>query len=321
MDETQEPIEGEELVNVVFDPEPVPEPEPEVRTEPADWIDGIQRCAGVKKDGTRCQAPVKGMTGYCGFHQDQIPVPEPEPVKQGWPQYKRVLGDGDKVDRHKPYPFHDGGANENAALRMVAMVKPNCPMDSNPEILKRDGTSVTNPRYTGEPNCQLAYRINNQGIWDVQKCISLGHDPYFTVFHKARVEDEVDEAGYITGTRTRILKERRINIDQVSDNPRHSSRMEVPLAMARGLVPLDRFVMVDAEGEFVFDACCEFRGCSAPWRVDTRYGRYCTERHARLVAADFQKRMLPVGGDPYSEDQAMQEREDILASLTIGKIG
>jgi hypothetical protein len=153
----------------------------------------------------------------------------------------------------------------------------------------------------------------------VAYCLGAGHDPYFTIFRKSRTEEEVDDAGWVIGSRQRILKERRLNIDQVSDNPRHSSRMEVPLALARGSILLDRFVMEDAEGEFVIDPPCEFRGCSAPWKVDTRYGRYCSERHARLVAADFQKKMLPVGGDPYTEDQAMEEREQILSSLSIGK--
>jgi hypothetical protein len=315
MDEIQTPGEGEEIQV------PVVEEEEYVQVNPV-WDN--PRCKGVTAAGAPCGSYAKKGTDFCSKHQPPAVVPVEAFIGDkiaGWPRYKRIARDNETVPRHKPYPFHDGGVNENSAIRMVAMVKPGCPMDSNPEILKRDGTSIPNPRYTGEPNCQIAHRINSQGIWDVQYCIAAGHDPYFTIFRKSRTEDEVDAEGYIVGSRQRILKERRLNIEQVSDNPRHSSRMEVPLALARGSILLERFVMEDAEGEFVIDPPCEFRGCSAPWKVDTRYGRYCSERHARLVAADFQKKMLPVGGDPYTEDQAMEEREQILSSLSIGKTG
>ena len=190
------------------------------------------------------------------------------------------------------------------------MVIPNCPADPNPEIVKKDGTTVPNPRYTGEENCQQAYKFNNYGRWDIEKCISLGHDPYYTVFRKAISEDVVGPDGYVTETKVRIKVEKRLNVIQVSDNIRHSSRNDVKMALARGCKFLE---------DVGIEAPCEFRNCSAPATVDTRYGQFCSERHARLVAADAKELMLPIGGDPYSQDKAFAEREQMLENLNIRK--
>lgn len=227
----------------------------------------------------------------------------------------------------KPYPYSDGGVNENAAVRMVKMVIPNCPADPNPEILQRDGKSIPNPRYTGEPNCQQVYAKYqpSTGVWDTDQCERLGHDPWHTTFRKKVVEDVVDERptievdgaevpnpdyGYVISERVRVKSEKRLNIIQVSINPRHTSGTEMALAIARGA----RFLE-----DFGIESPCEFRNCTKKQQVDTRYGKYCSERHARLVAADFRRIMLPVGGDPYSEEQALQEREETLESIVIRK--
>lgn len=208
----------------------------------------------------------------------------------------------------KPYPFHDGGVNENAAIRVIRMVIPNCPSDPAPTLVRRDGSEVPNPRYTGQPNCQMVYRINNHGRWDVSKCEELGHDPWHTVIRKPITEDIVGEDGYVTETRVRIAIEKRLNVIAVSLNPRHSTGMEMALAEARGCRRLSTFGFADP---------CEFRSCANPQRVTTRYGNYCSERHARLIAADMQEKFLPVGGDSISEDKAMREREEILGNLNI----
>lgn len=208
----------------------------------------------------------------------------------------------------KPYPFHDGQTNENAAIRVIRLVVPTCPADPNPEIIRKDGTTVPNPRYTGDPNCQMVYRKNNSGVWDVEKCEALGHDPWHTTFRKSIVEDVVGDDGYVTNTRTRIKTETRLNVIAVSHNPRHTTATEVALAMARGCRRLSDFGYADP---------CEFRSCSQPQRVTTRYGNYCSERHARLVAADWLEVALPIGGDPVSEDKAMRQRDELLDNLPI----
>lgn len=225
-----------------------------------------------------------------------------------------------KKEALKPYPFSDSGATENAAVRMVKMVIPNCPADSRPEIQLRDGRSIANPRYTGEPNCQQAYKINNQGKWDVEKCESLGHDPWRTTFRKTVVEDVVDERetledgtpnpnfGYVVEQRERIKVEHRLNVIQVSENNRHGSGMGVQLALARGC----RFLE-----DFGIESPCEYRSCTRPKKISTRYGQFCGERHARLVGADKRKVMLLIGGDPMTDEQAYDEREEQLQNIPL----
>lgn len=214
----------------------------------------------------------------------------------------------------KPYPFpFDGAVIDNAAIRVVRMVKPECPNDPRPEIVLRNGDVVPNPRYTGEPNCMEIYKINNMGRWEIEKCEALGHDPYhFTV--RTRITEEVEdpETGLITETRTRIRREKRLNVVQVSLNVRHTSGQEVRLALAKGYKPIE---------EFGFEAPCQFRNCTKPVKVRVQYGDYCSERHARLIAADQREIGLIVSGDPYSEDKAMRQRQEQLEGIQLTKRG
>ena len=214
------------------------------------------------------------------------------------------------AEKLKPYPFTDGAVNENAAIRMVKMVAAICPADPRPELLRKDGTAIPNPRYTGEENCQQVFKLNEHGKWDVDRCIALGHEPYYTVFRKTILEDVVGEDGYVVETKQRVKSEKRLNVVQVSDNPRHTSGTEIARAVGRGW----KFL-----ADFGIEAPCEFRNCTKPVKVDTRYGKFCSERHARLVGADRKKLMLPIGGDAYSHDQAMTEREEMLESVATRK--
>src|SRR5262249_43817740 len=117
----------------------------------------------------------------------------------------------------RPYPFHDGAVNENAAVRVIRLVQPQCPVDPSPELRQKDGSYKPNPRYTGEDNCQQAYKKNSQGVWDVEMCESLGHDPWHTEFRKTIVNDVVDpETGEVTDQRTKIVVEKRLNVVAVS---------------------------------------------------------------------------------------------------------
>ena len=212
----------------------------------------------------------------------------------------------------KPYPFHDGAVNENAAIRVIRLVIPVCPIDGNPEIKMRDGSYTPNPNYTGEPNCQQARKFNDHCLWDVAKCVELGHDPYYTTIRRPILKEVVDEDGYVTERRTQYVVEKRLNVIAVSDNMRHSSGREVPLAVARGAKTLE---------DFGYASPCEFRSCSRPQQVDTRYGKYCSERHARLVAADKRQVLLAIPSDPLAADKANESREDALENLNINKAG
>lgn len=212
----------------------------------------------------------------------------------------------------KPYPYHDGTAKENSAVRTICLVMPLCPVDGNPEIKQRDGSYKPNPNYTGEQNCQRVFEIDRGGIWDVSKCIERGHDPYYTKLRRAVVIEETDENGVVIDTRVKHVVEKRLNIIRVSANPRIASGRLPALMIARGGKPLE---------EFGYASPCEYRSCSQPQRVDTRYGKFCSERHARLIAADLRQMLITVPSDPYSAAQANREREDALEALNISKVG
>lgn len=296
MEDTPEPtVSVEDVTGAPL----VSDPQPEVH-EP-------KFCKGTKKDGNPCRMMQLPGTQFCQWHQPGGKIPKLKPeLKETDDKLEPTYG------KLKPYPFHDGGVNENSAIRMISMVIPLCPMDSNPEILRKDGTSIPNPRYTGEPNCQMVYKLNEHGRWDVERCINLGHEPYYTIFRKSVVEEVVGDDGYVTDSKVKVLKEKRLNVIQVSDNPRHTNRTEVALALAKGCKFME---------DFGYESPCEFRNCTQPQKIDTKYGKYCSERHARLIAADFKRIILPVGGDPYTQDQAMEERDAMLENLNIRKGG
>ena len=108
----------------------------------------------------RCEAWGKDFKNLNGLNgHNRIKHPDVDRVPEASTEPKAL----------QPFPFTEGGVNENAAIRMVRMVIPLCPADSNPEILRRDGSSIPNPRYTGEPNCQQVYKFNNMGRWDVSQ--------------------------------------------------------------------------------------------------------------------------------------------------------
>ena len=225
---------------------------------------------------------------------EEVPAPSPRKVK--------LL----------PYPFHDGTPTENTAQREIRLAMPMCPVDGNPELKQRDGTYKPNPNYTGQLNCQIAYQKNDHGVWDVDKCVELGHDPYHFKLRRAVVEEEVDSNGYVTDSRVRYVVETRLNIMPIALGPRTASGRLLALATARGGKTLE---------EFGYASPCEYRACSAPQRIETRYGNYCSLRHARLIAADRRGMLLTVPSDQYSAQQAVREREDALEALNVSKTG
>lgn len=210
----------------------------------------------------------------------------------------------------KPYPFRDGGAKDNIPIRMVRMAIPYCPCDPRPELMDKAGNVFANPHFTGEPNCQEEYKLNNMGRWDVQKCIDLGHNPYFTVRRQKIVEEEVDENGYVTGVKTRVKKTELLNIRPIPVSVRHSTNKRMEIEVARGARPLS---------DFGYESPCEYRGCSARVTIETRYGRYCNERHARLIAAAERGVLLPISADTGGEtaDKTEMEYEDLLERIRL----
>lgn len=248
------------------------------------------------------------------FPKKKVVAPEPEPVVVPEVIVADEPPTPTQYGQLQPYPWPEGGVNENAAIRVIRMVQPMCPVDPVPELLQRDGSYKPNPRFTGEQNCQQLYKKNGQGVWDVEKCISLGHDPWHTSIRKTIVDDVIDPVtGEVTKQRTRVFVEKRLNVIGVTDNPRHSTGTEVQLAIARGC----RFLK-----EFGYEEPCQFRNCTRKQRVQTRFGNYCSERHARLVAADKQEIILPVAsGDEVTADKMARERELALGQIAISEFG
>ncbi len=252
-----------------------------------------------------CGKVVKNQTGLAAhtrFKHEERPMPAPEPKpEEPKPEEPKPAAPA----KLKPYPFHDGAVNENAALRMVRMAKPACPITTN---MDDPGIKNGTKKYTGDANCQERFKKNNQGVWDVERCESLGHDPFFTTFKRVEVTNLVGADGTITGQKQTEINERRLNVVQVSDNPRHNTGMSIQLELARG----SRFLE-----DLGYISPCEFRNCVKEKRIKTKFGEFCSERHARLVAADRNEIFLPVGGDPYTEDKTMREREQILGAQAI----
>src|SRR4029077_1798993 len=214
------PVRPVELPEPDQEPEPEPETEPEtVEIYPGSPPENRIRCKGTKKNGDPCNGWVF-KDGLCMHHQ---PKPEVEAIEVTDAPVPERKGPG----RLLPYPFHDGGVSENAAIRVIRMVQPQCPVDPLSEIKQKDGTYRPNPNFTGEQNCQQVYKKNEHGVWDVEKCMSLGHDPWHTTFRRPILEEVVDENGFVTETKVRYHVEHRLNIIQVSLNPRHTNGMEV----------------------------------------------------------------------------------------------
>ena len=240
---------------------------------------------------------------------------------------KRLLAEG-AIEAHggviqkRPFPFHESGASDNAPIRIVRMWKPECPVDPTPELRQKDGTYRPNPRYTGGDNCQQVYKLNNQGVWDVAKCESFGHDPWHTVFRKVLVEDVVDpDTGEVTKTKNKIVVERRPNIVSITLNVRHSSGTELLLAKARGYKTIDEYG-AEHPDEW-FESPCEMRACTNKVTLRTeRYGDFCSERHARLVAAEARGilRFVRNDQDIYQggQDKLQSEWENQLEAINLG---
>ena len=211
----------------------------------------------------------------------------------------------------KPYPFREGGAKDNLPIRMVRMVAPYCPADPRPELVLPNGDSVPNPHYTGEPNCQFEYRLNNMGRWQVEKCIELGHDPYYTTTRRRVLEEVVGDDGFVTESKVRIKVSKVLNVMPVAVGVRYTDGKEYDLAVARGYKHLE---------EFGYASPCEYRQCSQPQRLKTRFGNYCGERHARLIGAMVRGIMLPIAADEAAREKTDAEREDLLERVNIGAV-
>jgi hypothetical protein len=81
------------------------------------------------------------------------------------------------------------------------------------------------------------------------------------------------------------------------------------LATARGAKPLEAFG---------YASPCEFRACSRPQRISTKFGNYCSERHARLIGNNERRSgEWIVNTDPYNVEHDAEQNEDKLSRIAL----
>lgn len=163
------------------------------------------------------------------------------------------------------------GIRETSNIRMKKMARPLCPVVDDPN----------SPYYTGEPNCQRMHN-NYPGWWDY--CADQGHDPYYRITKRITKEPVVGDDGIITGYREKQLINKKLNLVQVAIGTRfHSGRGETISKGLKGRKDLTEFGLKEK---------CEYRNCEIDAALQTKYGLFCNERHARLVGADVEGMML-----------------------------
>ncbi len=193
------------------------------------------------------------------------------------PEQEKVLAALDL----KSLPQNQIGVTELGNIRTVKLAAPICPI--------RVGYSPDSPRfqpeYVGEINCSFRGPEGGKPWWTL--CVSRNHDPYFTVNKVETSEDILDDEGYVVKTRKKVTETKQLNLVQVPLGLRYSSGKAVAASMMfKGRKPVT---------EFGYKELCEYRNCETDARLKTRYGKYCNERHARLIGSDAESLLVGVG--------------------------
>lgn len=138
-------------------------------------------------------------------------------------------------------------------------------------------------------------------------CLSRGHDPYISVVERTERKpklSEPDEQGrrQVEGHEEVVWYEEHPNLAEVVVNIRVNSGQGVEKARRKG------FVLPEERGLAPF---CQYWGC---WSQDIkvrsgRFGDYCSDAQARVVAADYMGRHLEV--------LQPEKREEQLASISL----
>ncbi len=199
-------------------------------------------------------------------------------------------------------PQLEMGVREQSNIRMKKFARPICPIQDLEELVQRDGTIIPNPNYDGSINCQREMN-GYPGWWIV--CEKRGHDPYFTVKRRIVKEPVVDEEqdGLITGYRERRVVTKKLNMTQVALGTRfHSGRGEAISVGLKGRKELS---------EFGYNDLCEYRNCERDATIDTRYGKFCGDRHARLIGADVESFMLETSRNQTLKKSANKQLKEI----------
>lgn len=177
--------------------------------------------------------------------------------------------------KRESLPQAQVGVSERSNIRMKKLAAPRCPVSTK-----------TSPYYQAdEMTCQHEM-ANYPGWWKV--CEKRGHEPYFTITRTIKKEPVLaeDGSGLITGYREVQHEKRKLNINQVPIGTRFASgRAE---AITKGLKGRKELK------EFGYNDLCEYRNCELDAKVKSKYGFFCSDRHARLIGADVEAIMLSV---------------------------
>jgi hypothetical protein len=180
----------------------------------------------------------------------------------------------------KSLPQTQIGLKEISTTRMKLVARPICPVDDKPTIQRLlDGqvVEVSNPNYTGDANCQTETR-SAPGWWNM--CLARGHDPYYTKRTVIQRDPVFDDEGYVLRYREKPIEVKRLNTSRVMLSTRHG-----------GLITWRRAVELKGRKtltEMGYVEKCEFRNCELDVKYESKYGSFCSERHARLVGADVE---------------------------------
>ena len=195
---------------------------------------------------------------------------------------------------------------------MIKMVVPECKAESDADAERIENAFERRGlKRRTRPPLHLRGQENHQsgqyraGWWE--ECEASGHNPYWTVTETIRQEDVVDEEGFVTGQRQKLVTKEFLNVIQVPMSPRHDAGQSVAGAIARGA----RFLP-----DMGYQNVCMMRNCENTSTLRWDFGEFCNERHARLVYADLRKVMLIVHAA--GEEIAGQTMEDQLQELYLG---
>ena len=181
----------------------------------------------------------------------------------------------------KEMPGWSQGVRENAAIRMVKMIRPICP-HSQKEYYETPEGKVLERRNPGqEPNCQ-----SRGGAW-WEYCEAQGHNPYFRSrkwYEKIEVSNGDGTVDFKTvkheGSPCSTCSGDHLipNVKQISAHIRINS--------GRGPDVRHRAYGYRYLPEMGYAEVCEFRNCQKPVKVEGLYGKYCSTNHAALCATD-----------------------------------
>lgn len=185
------------------------------------------------------------------------------------------------VGEREVLPATSRGLRHNVGLRMLKMCRPICPNSR----IEMEQDSAGNWRAKGrgpdEMNCQL-----NGGRWWIA-CEERGHEPYWTVsrwYTQREILQEIVVDGAKTG---------EFEVEKVARVPHEVRRPNLAqVAIARninnGRGPEDAIQRKGFKylGTLGFEEVCQYRNCMRavnPKHVIDGLGRYCSQRHLRLV--------------------------------------